>query len=48
MKVRSNIESFIDNEARSLINSMESNNVVFMSHLTPAHKNKLKPLPAPQ
>jgi predicted DNA binding CopG/RHH family protein len=42
MKAKPNIERFTDNEERSLIKSLEANDAVFKSHLTPARKKQIE------
>jgi predicted DNA binding CopG/RHH family protein len=42
MKAKPNIERFTDNEERSLVKSLEANDAVFKSHLTPARKEQIE------
>jgi predicted DNA binding CopG/RHH family protein len=42
MKAKPNIERFTDNEERSLVKSLEANDAVFKSHLTPARKKQIE------
>ena len=42
MKAKPEAGSFTDSEERSLIESLESNDAVFKSHLTPARKKQIE------